>query len=377
MSMGVHDTAVLSISASDTMGCSGLQADTKTIGDLGGRALTAVTAVCVEGSLGTQRFHPLPAELVAGQVRSALECGQPQAVKVGYIGSAEAAETVRRLLYAHGGGGKSSPTDPHNGPAADKLPMVLSPGLIDSAGRRIADADTAEALLRLLPLSTIAVMRCGEAALLTGQPVNSDDDMTEAAQALRAAGAEWVMLRGGLQTEGRCTALLAGPDSGRFFASYNVEGWRQHGVGGALAAAIAARLAMGDPVPAAVGSAHDYVHRQVVYAVRPDGRHLRPSDLYNQFLSLLAQHYRDSHDVAFYAERLAITPRYLSGLTNDSVGKPPKQIIADYLTREAKILLETTRLSVQEVTLRLGFPNQAAFSRFFTRQTGRSPAAWR
>ena len=94
-------------------------------------------------------------------------------------------------------------------------------------------------------------------------------------------------------------------------------------------------------------------------------------------MSLVAEHYREAHDVSFYADKLCITPRYLSQTTDKAVGKSPKQIIADYLMSEAKSYLDTTRLTVQEIADKLGFSSQALFCKFFRNQEKTSPSEYR
>ncbi len=133
---------------------------------------------------------------------------------------------------------------------------------------------------------------------------------------------------------------------------------------------------MGDDVPTAVRNAHDFIHSQVVYA-KPDETAHRAIDHYNAFVSLVAEHYRSAHDVAFYADRLCITTRYLSQVTDNVVAKSPKQIIADYLLSEAKTYLGTTRLTIQEIADRLGFSSQALFCKFFKSQEKTSPSEYR
>ncbi|MBQ7526164.1 MAG: helix-turn-helix domain-containing protein [Bacteroidaceae bacterium] len=237
--------------------------------------------------------------------------------------------------------------------------------------------------------------------------------MLEAAHLLHEVGAEWVLLRGGQHTKERLTALLShelpncsatngqlphfeeclrvaespqssgiealpqrGSGEGAFFTSYNIDGWQRHGVAAALSAAITTRLGMGDDVPTAVRNAHDFIHSQVVYA-KPDETAHRAIDHYNAFVSLVAEHYRTAHDVAFYADHLCITTRYLSEVTNRVVGKSPKQIIADYIMSEAKKYLGTTRLTIQEIADRLGFSSQALFCKFFKSQEKTSPSEYR
>ena len=217
---------------------------------------------------------------------------------------------------------------------------------------------------------------CRDAEKMLGISIRTDDDMLDAARRLHEMGAEWVLLRGARHIKGRLIALLYSQNKTQFFSSYNTEGWQKHGVAGALSAAITTRLGMGDDVPTAVRNAHDFIHSQVVYA-KPDEMGGRSIDIYNRFVSLVAEHYRTAHDVAFYADRLCITTRYLSGVTDKVVGKSPKQIIADYIMSEAKTFLDTTRLTIQEIADRLGFSSQVLFCKFFKAQEKTSPSDYR
>jgi hydroxymethylpyrimidine/phosphomethylpyrimidine kinase len=221
------------------------------------------------------------------------------------------------------------------------------------------------------------MLRCNEAEKILGKKITSNDDMLKAAKELKNMGAEWVMLRGGQLVEGRLTALLYGEGKAHFFTSYNIEGWKRHGVGSALAAAITTRLGMGDDVPTAINNAHKYVHSRVVYAVSDAKQSLRATDIYNEMMSLVAAHYQKEHSVAFYADKLNITTRYLSQVTDKTVGKSPKQVISDYIMNEAKMLLDNSRLTIQEISDRLGFSSQTMFCKFFKEQEKHTPTEYR
>ena len=104
---------------------------------------------------------------------------------------------------------------------------------------------------------------------------------------------------------------------------------------------------------------------------------LRSADIYNKFLSLITRHYATAHDVAYYAEHLCVSARYLQEVTEKMAEKSPKQIISEYLLQEACNMLEGTRLTIQQISLLLGFSSQAQFSRFFSREQGISPQAYR
>ncbi len=352
-------TPVLSITGSDNTGAAGIQADIKTITALGGNALTAVTTVTVQDSGGIQSLLDLPRDMVAGQVKAIIDDHHPRAVKVGMVRDAA---TIRALKHEIIGCPQ----------------IVLVPGIVTSRGRRILSDEAIEAWRReLIPEATLLLLRCNEAELLLGRTIQSDDDMLTAAEALTEMGARAVLLRGGHQVEGRLTALLYGQGLRQFFTSQNTEGWQRHGVGGALSSAIATRLALGDDMATAIRLAHDYLHSQVVYAVEANSQSHRPADLYNQLMTLIAAHYRTAHDVAFYADRLAITPRYLNRITAQVVAKTPKQVIDDYLMKESESLLCSSRLTVSEVAAKLGFSSLAMFSKFFSAHQGCSPNDYR
>lgn len=351
--------SILTITGSDCTGGSGVQADIRTITALGGYAVTAITSVTVQDSGGIRRIHDLGADLVAEQVRSVMVGTRPQAVKIGLVRDVVAIQSVPEHIRSCGN-------------------IVCDPGFLSSHGMQLMPDNAIEAVRDcIVPVASLLLLRCNEAERLLGVKISNDDDMAEAAGRLRAMGAGAVLLRGGRQTDGMLTALFCYDGNKVFYRSRNTEGWQRHGVGGALSTAVATRLAFGDDIATAVRTAHDYIHRQVVYAVVPDVYGLRPADLYNRFMSLIAQHYCKEHSVSFYADAMAISTRYLSQITERVIGKSPKQLIADYLMQEARIFLETSSMTVQEISDRLGFSSQSLFSNFFHTQQGCSPKEYR
>ncbi|MBR1499363.1 MAG: bifunctional hydroxymethylpyrimidine kinase/phosphomethylpyrimidine kinase [Bacteroidaceae bacterium] len=351
----MRGTPILSIGGSDSTGQSGIQSDIQTIAALGGYALTAIT--CVSQHAPAPCPLPLAPEVVRSQVESVISSFHPKAVKVGLVTDSETVRLLRDEIIA-----------------CRKL--VIAPGIFDADGRQMVADDVVEAITRhLVPEALLLMLRLRDAEKMLGISIRTDDDMLEAARRLHGMGAKWVLLRGGQHTKGRLTALLSG-EGDCFFTSHNIDGWQRHGVAAALSAAITTRLGMGDDVPTAVRNAHDFIHSQVVYA-KPDEAGGRAIDIYNSFVSLVAEYYHEAHDVSFYADRLCITTRYLSQVTDRVVGKSPKQIIADYLVSEAKTYLDTSRLGMQEIADRLGFSSQALFCKFFKAQQGTSPSEYR
>lgn len=360
---------ILSITGSDNMGDVGIQADVTTIIGMGGHPLTVVTAITVQDRQSIHEVHPLDPSLITAQVRTVISSQHPSAIKVGLVCNADTMRALRQEIVGC-------------------QRIVLDPGIISSSGQQIMDDETLQALIStMLPVATLLMLKCSEAEFILGSPILSDDDMLQAARRLTAMGPQWVMLRGGSHVSGQLTALLYGDSStmtdddatpyAQFFTSYNMEGWQRHGVGGALSTAIATRLGMGDDVPTAISQAHEYIHSQVVYGLHDSEQSPRIADLYNQLLSLIADHYQQAHDVRYYADLLCITPRYLSQVTDRAVDRSPKQVIDNYLLQASKVLLRSSRLTIQEVASRLGFASQAAFGRFFRQHTQTSPSEYR
>src|SRR3712207_9480495 len=110
---------------------------------------------------------------------------------------------------------------------------------------------------------------------------------------------------------------------------------------------------------------------------RPPRSTLFPYTTLFRSLSHLAANYQTAHDVKFYADKLCITSRYLSLITDKVVSKSPKQVIDDYVMNQAKVLLESSRMTIQEVAGKLGFSSQAMFCRYFKHYEGRTPTEFR
>ncbi|MDR1523783.1 MAG: AraC family transcriptional regulator, partial [Tannerella sp.] len=97
----------------------------------------------------------------------------------------------------------------------------------------------------------------------------------------------------------------------------------------------------------------------------------RKHELFHQFMSLLSKHCCDQRNVRFYAVKLNITPNYLYKITQELTSfKSPKDLIDQYFTMEIKILLQSPKLTISEISYRLNFPNESYFCRYFKRHTG-------
>lgn len=355
---------ILCINGSDSIGHAGIQADIRTIKDIGGYAVTAVTSVTVQNSMGITDVYDMPADLIVGQVKAIYEETHPDVVKVGMVNTPDAIRMIRDEIVGC-------------------RQIVCSPVILSSYGGLLMNNDSIRSYCNnLFPICTVLIIKCTDAEIILGKRICTDSDMEAAALKLHQMGPQHVLLRGGTYSEGRINALLklspchSCKEKSMFFSSLNINGWQRHGVGGTLSTAIAARLAIGDDVATAVSNAHNYMHCQVVYssAKQPS---IQSNALYDRFMTTLSDNYTKAHDVAFYASALSISTRYLSQITGAISGRSPKQIIDDYLLHESERLLQTTTLSIQQVAGRLGFSSQIVFAKFFKLKKGCSPTLYR
>ena len=104
----------------------------------------------------------------------------------------------------------------------------------------------------------------------------------------------------------------------------------------------------------------------------------RNRSVFNTFCQLLAIHYREQHEVAFYAEKAHLTARHFSVIIKDVVGISASDYIEQYLATQAKnLLLSRPDLSIQQISYHLGYADSPSFCRFFKRLTGMTPNDFR
>jgi hydroxymethylpyrimidine/phosphomethylpyrimidine kinase len=233
---------VLIIAGSDSGGGAGLQADIKTVTALGGYAMTAVTAITVQNTLGVHAAHTLATDLVEAQARCVLEDIGADAIKIGMLGGPDIVEAVARLLDDY--------------PA---VPAVVDPVMVAKGGQPLAGRATVEALIRLLvPRARLLTPNAPEAAALTGLSVSTTDDLRRAGEALLAMGAKAVLMKGG-HIEGASVVDVLMSDAGETtFEGPRIDSRHTHGTGCTLSSACAAGLAQGLALERAVARAWAY-----------------------------------------------------------------------------------------------------------------------
>lgn len=239
---------VMTVGGSDSGAGAGVQADLKTLSAHGVYATTVVAAVTAQNTLGVEAVHPVPAGLIEAQLEALLGDLAPHAVKTGFLGGAEAVRLVARY--------------------AGRLPnLVVDPVLVDRRGDPLVDEEAVGAYREaLIPAAALSTPNHREAALLTGRPVRSRAEQEDAARRLALAAGTPVLVTGGRLGGPRPVDALSDGASVHSFAGRWAPSPNVHGAGDALSASIAARLASGAGLPAAVGEAKAWVARAVAGA---------------------------------------------------------------------------------------------------------------
>lgn len=100
-------------------------------------------------------------------------------------------------------------------------------------------------------------------------------------------------------------------------------------------------------------------------------------ELVENFLNQVQDNFKQERGIEFYANKLCVTPKYLSKVIKEHNGLSAKQWIDDYVVWEAKALLKSTHMTIQQISNELNFPSQSFFGRYFKRSVGLSPLAYR
>ena len=108
-----------------------------------------------------------------------------------------------------------------------------------------------------------------------------------------------------------------------------------------------------------------------------DPRAARPNQVFEHFLTLVSEYHSTERGVAFYADKLCLTPKYLSKLVKTASGRSAPDWIDSFVILEAKNLLKYSGIPIKEVVYRLHFPNPSVFHKFFKTHTGMTPSEYR
>jgi hydroxymethylpyrimidine/phosphomethylpyrimidine kinase len=246
-----HYPRLLTIAGSDSGGGAGIQADLKTFAALGCYGMTAITALTAQNTQGVRAIHGVPAGFLKEQIAAVVEDIGVDAVKIGMLHAPEVVEAVAWAIETY------------------RLPqVVLDPVMVATSGDPLIESRTIAVLVeRLFPLATLITPNMDEASLLLGRVVGQTTELEAAAADLLALGAPAVLLKGGHLPTPVLTDLLAlqgtAPAQWLRLQGPRIPSQNVHGTGCTLSSAIAAHLALGHPLQAAVQAAHAYIRAAI------------------------------------------------------------------------------------------------------------------
>jgi len=235
---------VLIVAGSDSGGGAGIQADIKTVTALGGFAMTAVTAITVQNTLGVSGVHPIPLDIVRAQIDAVIDDIGADAWKTGMLGTAEMVETIAAAIDAKAG----------------RAPVVVDPVMVAKGGHPLLEDRAIGAVRSLLaPRAALLTPNAPEAAALAGFPVETADDQARAAEALLSLGAKSVLVKGGHLPGETVRDLFMTAAGAVWLETPRIATRSTHGTGCTLASAAATGLAQGLDGEEAVERARRYV----------------------------------------------------------------------------------------------------------------------
>ena len=240
----------LTVAGSDSGGGAGIQADLKTFHQWGVYGTSALTAVTAQNTLGVQAVHPVPAATVTAQIESVAGDIPPGAVKSGMLANTDIVRAVAASLRRH-----------------DLGAYVLDPVMVATSGDvLLAPGAVVSIREQLLPLAAVVTPNWPEAVILTGVEERNLRGMEAAARDIVGRGAGAALVKGGHLEGDEVVDLFWDGRRRRVFRGPRIDTRHTHGTGCTLSAAIAAGLARGTPLEAAVAGAVAWVRAAIAGA---------------------------------------------------------------------------------------------------------------
>lgn len=232
----------LTIAGSDTSGGAGIQADLKTMTMNGVFAMSALTALTAQNTVGVQGIFEVTPEFLGMQIDSVFTDIRPDAVKIGMVSSVELISVIAEKLTAYQAGN-----------------IVVDPVMVATSGAKLISDDAVSALKeKLLPLAAVVTPNIPEAEVLSGMKIESPEDMVTAAEKISKEYHCAVLCKGG-HSMNDANDLLYHDGTYQWFNGKRIDNPNTHGTGCTLSSAIAANLAKGNDLETAVERAKEYI----------------------------------------------------------------------------------------------------------------------
>lgn len=241
---------VLTIAGSDSGGGAGIQADIKAISAMGCYAASAITAITVQNTLGVQAVHPVPLEILRGQIDAVLSDIGADAVKIGMLHSSEVVNLVAEMIEKY-----------------QIRNIVLDPVMVSTSGHRLIEEDAVEVIkTRLMPLARVITPNVPEAEILAGCKIAGEDEFEAIARRMSDNGNVSVLMKAGHLSGDSLVDYFynAEDDTITRLQSKRVQTKNTHGTGCTLSSAFAASLAKGENLTDAAISAKRYIEQAII-----------------------------------------------------------------------------------------------------------------
>lgn len=233
---------VLTIAGSDSSGGAGIQADIKTMLANGVYAMSAVTALTAQNTVGVTGIMEVTPEFLGEQLDNIFTDIYPDAVKIGMVPSVDLIVKTAEKLRQY---------NAHN--------IVLDPVMAATSGARLIEDSAIEALKeQLVPIADVITPNIPETEVLSGLSVKTEKDMVKAAQSISEQYACAVLCKGGHQLND-ANDLLCRSGNYKWFFGKRIENHNTHGTGCTLSSAIASNLAKGYDMDTSVERAKSYL----------------------------------------------------------------------------------------------------------------------
>lgn len=256
---------ILTIAGSDSGGGAGIQADVKTVTLLGAFCTSVLTALTAQNTREVRAIHAVPPAFIEKQLDAVLSDIGADAAKTGMLFNARTIEVVADRLAAYG---------------IEKV--VVDPVMVAKGGDILLVEEARETLIRrLIPMALIVTPNIPEAEVLSKRPINTENDIHEAARIIHAMRAKHVLIKGGHLKGPAKDVLFDGKDFFQFSAD-RVDTPHTHGTGCVYSAAIATYLAKELEIKEAIRRAKDFIHSAIRFAV-PLGNGHGPTNVYAPF----------------------------------------------------------------------------------------------
>jgi hydroxymethylpyrimidine/phosphomethylpyrimidine kinase len=242
---------VMTIAGSDSGGGAGIQADLKAFAAMGVFGTSVLTSITAQNTTGVTDIHDVPVATIRAQIRALFDDFDIAAVKTGMLASAEIVSCVTDELA--------------RGPA---VPLVVDPVMIAASRATLMRSGAVpELAARLFPLATLATPNLHEASVLADMKVETEAETREAARRIRGLGCRAVLVKGG-HGGGEVAVDVLYDDEGFFeFRAPRLDSRNIHGTGCTYASAIAARLALGEPLRRAIANAKSFITEAIRHGI--------------------------------------------------------------------------------------------------------------